>query len=123
MPKNHPKHYTAERVHFGGGEVAIVFSDSFGTLIDGVHDTPIGGCLLIMPSGQRFGDCELVRFGSSDSREWNTVVSRTPVEVQVRETAFVVPSSLKQYASGFWKFGGNFVRTVKQYVYGYDTDN
>lgn len=116
------KKITAERVCFSGGETAIIFpkgDNAFGTLID-EYDNVLSPIFVIFErSGQRSSEVQVIRFGASDSREYNTIVSRTPVEVRVREASYVVPKSLAAIANGVWKFGGKFFRTCWQFVYGY----
>lgn len=116
------KKISAERVCFGGGETAIIFpkgDSAFGTLID-EYDNIIAPVFVIFDgSGQRSSEVQLVRFGASDSREYNTIISRTPVEVRVREASYIIPQSIVNMTAGVWKFGGKFFRTCYQFLYGY----
>lgn len=124
MPKY--KHFGALRCTFAGGERAVLFSKpheqcAFGTLVDEC-DNCIGAVFVIFGNTSRqrpSGDCEVVRLGASDSREPNYITGSTAVEVQARETSFVLPSAIAKMSGGAWKFGDKFFRTVLQYLYEY----
>lgn len=121
------KHFAAVRCTFSGGETAVLFPSKqnasvFGTLVDEC-DNPIGAVLVIFPeaaSGQRLsGECQVARFGASDSVEYNSITGSRPVEVQARIAAFVIPSALVKNVCGAWKFGGKVFREVPQFKYEY----
>lgn len=121
------KHFAAVRCTFSGGETAVLFPSKqnasvFGTLVD-EYDNPIGAVLVIFPeaaSGQRLsGECQVARFGASDSVEYNSITGSRPVEVQARIAAFVIPSALVKSVGGAWKFGGKVFSEVPQFKYEY----
>ena len=121
------KHFAAVRCTFSGGETAVLFpskqtKSAFGTLVD-EYDNPIGAVLVIFPaaaSGQRFsGECQVARFGASDSVEYNCITGSRPVEVQARISAFIIPSALVGSVGGAWKFAGKVFSEVPQFKYEY----
>jgi len=115
---------TALRVQFSDS-VAILFpqgSVAFGNIISEEDDSVLATIMVKMPaaSGQRLGDCEVVRFGVKDSKEPDRICQCREVSVVYRESEFILPSSAKGVKCGGFKFGGKIITAIKQFVRSYE---
>lgn len=115
---------TALRVQFSDS-VAVIFpqgSVAFGNIISEEDDSVLATIMVKMPaaSGQRLGDCEVVRFGAKDSKEPDRICKCREIPVVYRECDFVLPSSAKSVRCGGFKFGGKIITAIKQFVRSYE---
>lgn len=115
---------TALRVQFSDA-VAILFpygSVAFGNIISEEDDSILATVMVRMPaaSGQRLGDCEVVRFGAKDSKEPDRICQCREIPVVYREGDFVLPSSAKGVKCSGFKFGGKVITAIKQFVRSYE---